>query len=75
MNRQHALSLLPHVSAAAAQRLPEHETYVLGDLCRSLKEVAEMTTTERGRKTLKEYLGEQAADEVEAFWFEEWICD
>ena len=73
-NRQHALLLLPHVSAAA-RALSEQETRVLGDLCSSLKEVAETSSTEQGRQALREYLGEQVAEDIEAFWSEEWVCD
>ena len=72
--RRHALSLLPLLSAEA-QGLSEHEAYVLGDLCGSLKEVAEMAGAEDGKRILQEYLGEQVQGDIEAFWSEEWICD
>lgn len=70
------LTLLPHTtSTAPARPLPVHETNVLSDICHSLKEVAELTSTDRGREHLAEYLNEVNARDLGEFWEGEWIVE
>ncbi|KAL9074623.1 MAG: hypothetical protein Q9161_002216 [Pseudevernia consocians] len=69
------LALLPHVtSKAPAKPLSTHSTNVLSDLCRSVREVAELGGREGGGEVLGEWLGEEGRGVAE-FWEGEWIVE
>ncbi|CAF9940040.1 hypothetical protein IMSHALPRED_001731 [Imshaugia aleurites] len=71
-----ALILLPSITTTAPlQPLSTHTTHVLSDLCCSLKEVAVLCETERGRRVLGEWLGEEEGRGVVGFWEGEWVVE
>ena len=55
--------------------MSEHDAFVVGDLCHSLREVIEITETEEGRKILRGYVGERQARGMREFWEDEWLCE
>ena len=70
------LLLLPHTtSTAPARSLPTRATYVLSDLCHSLKEVVELAQTNRGREMLGQWVGAGEKRGLAEFWEGEWICE
>lgn len=55
--------------------MSEHDAFVVGDLCHSLREVVEMVETKEGREVLKGYVGDRVAREMWEFWEDEYMCE
>jgi len=55
--------------------MSEHDAFVVGDLCRSLREVVEMVGTEAGREMLRGYVGDRTARAMCEFWEDEYMCE
>lgn len=55
--------------------MSEHDAFVVGDLCHSLREMVAMMETEGGREVLRGYVGEREAKGMQEFWEEEWFCE
>ncbi|MCJ1239473.1 hypothetical protein MMC14_007469 [Varicellaria rhodocarpa] len=67
-------SLLPHLTATAPARpLSEHATYVLSDLCQSIKDIAVLAGKEDD--VLESYLGREEGKGIREFWGEEWVFE
>ncbi|KAL2058613.1 hypothetical protein ABVK25_001341 [Lepraria finkii] len=70
------LLLLSHTTSTAPPRpLPMRVTYVLSDLCHSLREVLELAQTDKGRETLGQWVGAGETRGLAEFWEGEWICE
>lgn len=68
--------LLPHATSSAPQRpMSEHDAFVVGDLCHSLREVVDMVGTEGGREMLRGYVGERTTRAMCEFWEDEYMCE
>lgn len=55
--------------------MSEHDAFVVGDLCHSLRELVDMVGTERGRELLNGYVGERTTREICEFWEDEYMCE
>ncbi|QKX55204.1 uncharacterized protein TRUGW13939_02296 [Talaromyces rugulosus] len=67
------LSLLEYVVTSGPSQLPaKHNLNVLSDLFPSLRALSRAATTPDGRQLIVDYLGEDLADSIQAFWEQEW---
>jgi hypothetical protein len=55
--------------------MSEHDAFVVGDLCHSLREVVDMVGTEGGREMLRGYVGERTTRAMWEFWEDEYMCE
>ena len=60
---------------APSRPLTEHTTFLLGDIVHSLKDLAVMATTERGKRELAAWIEGRDVRGVVEFWEEEWVAE